>query len=143
MKRPQLSGLLLFSSWMIATRFGWNPSRSQVSMIGRSRAARARAFCDRRNTRIGQATIQATRPVLRFLRTEPRRPKRSLTKSQDLVANFDVARQIGRFHPPFAYLVSGLLFGRVVFQLLLRIHQPGGFPSDLPPQFRTIHRQAP
>ena len=61
----------------------------------------------------------------------------------DLVADFDVAGQVGRLDPALADLPGRFLFGRVVFRLLPGIHQPGGFPGDLPPQFRAIHQRAP
>ena len=57
----------------------------------------------------------------------------------DLVADFGVARQIGRLDPALADAVGGLLLGPVVLRLLPGVHQPGGFPGDLPPQFRLVH----
>ena len=45
----------------------------------------------------------------------------------DLVADFGVAGQIGRLDPALADAVGGLLLGPVVFRLLARVHQPGGF----------------
>jgi hypothetical protein len=64
-------------------------------------------------------------------------------ESLNLVADFDVAGEIGRFDPSLANAVGGLLFGAVVLRLFAEIHQPGGFPSDLPPQFRSGHSEAP
>ena len=58
----------------------------------------------------------------------------------NLVADFDVAGQVGRLDPALADLPGRLHFGAVVFRLLPVVHQPGGFPGDLPPQFRAIHR---
>ena len=61
----------------------------------------------------------------------------------DLVADFDVARQVGRLDPALADLPGRLHLGRVVLRLLPGVHQPGGLPGDLPPQFRAIHQAAP
>ena len=59
----------------------------------------------------------------------------------DLVADLGVAGQVGRLDPALAEAVGGLLLGAVVLGLLARVHQPGGFPGDLPPQFRPVHRK--
>ena len=58
----------------------------------------------------------------------------------DLVADFRVAGQIFRLDPALADPPRGFHFRLVVFRFLPAIHQPGGFPSDLPPQFRAIHQ---
>ena len=58
----------------------------------------------------------------------------------DLVADFDVAGQVGRLDPALADSPGRFHLGRVVLRLLPGVHQPGGLPGDLPPQFRTIHQ---
>ena len=67
-------------------------------------------------------------------------PSNRRAQRLDLVADFDVAGQVGRLDPALADPLGGLLLGRVVLRLLAGVHQPGGFPGDLPPQFRAIHQ---
>ena len=57
----------------------------------------------------------------------------------DLVANLGVRGQVGRLDPALADQPGRLQLGAVVLRLLPAVHQPGGFPGDLPPQFRAIH----
>src|SRR5262249_27171252 len=54
----------------------------------------------------------------------------------DLVANFDVARQVGGLHPALAELLRSLAFRREILRLLSGVHETGGFPSDVPPELR-------
>ena len=64
-------------------------------------------------------------------------------KGLNLVANFGVARQIGRLDPALADAVRGLLLGAVILRLLAGVHQTGGFPGDLPPELAVLHRWPP
>jgi hypothetical protein len=54
----------------------------------------------------------------------------------DFVANFRIAGKVGRLDPAFADMFSGLHLGAIVFRLTPFIHEAGGFPGNLPPQFR-------
>ena len=60
-------------------------------------------------------------------------------KKLNLVANLRVAGQVGRLHPPLADPLARLAFGPVVFRFLTVVHQPGGFPGNLPPDFVVGH----
>jgi hypothetical protein len=39
-------------------------------------------------------------------------------------------------------MLGGLLLGPVILGLTSLVHEPGGLPGNLPPQFRWIHLEA-
>src|SRR5262245_35864723 len=61
----------------------------------------------------------------------------------NFVANFGVARQVGRLHPTLANAMRGFLLRAVILRLLAGVDQTGGFPSDLPPELALLHRWPP
>jgi len=60
----------------------------------------------------------------------------------DLIANLTVGRQVFGFDPAFTTDTRSLYFGLMVFRLLSVVHQFGGLPRDLPPEFRNCHQVA-